>query len=84
MVGMVLDPNELIQYNREGVLGVTTVAHSSFGEAMLKVGLPGLGVSDLALEYIYDGLLRVIVDGTCVGGDVIKSQLLLHYREHAV
>ena len=44
---------------------------SSFGEALLNVGLPGLGVSDLALEHVYNDLFRFIADGAHVGGDVL-------------
>ena len=47
--------------------------HSSFGEALMKVSLPCIGVSDLALEHVYDGRFRGIAYGTHVGGGVIKS-----------
>ena len=54
-------------------------AQSRFFEALLKVDLPDLGVSDLALEHVYNGLIGGIVDGARVGGGiqyVLKTELL--------
>ena len=50
-------------------------AQSRFDEDLLRVVLPGLGVSDLVLEHVYDSLLlgTVLHMGHVSGGSVLKS-----------
>ena len=51
-------------------------SQSRFLEAILKVNLPDLCVSDLALKHVYNGILGGITDMTYVGGDILKTELL--------
>ena len=50
-------------------------AQSRFDEDLLRVVLPGLGVSNLVLEHVYDSLLlgTVLHMGHVSGGGVLKS-----------
>ena len=54
-------------------------AQPSVLQTVLEVSLPTLGVSDLALEHVYNGLIGGIADGAHVGGGiqyVLKTELL--------
>ena len=59
-------------------------AQSRFLEAMLKVNIPDLCVSDLALEHVYYSFLGGIADGAHVGGGVLKTKLLAHDWKHSM
>ena len=59
-------------------------AQYSFLQTVLEVGLPTLGVSDLALEHVYYSLLGHIADGAHVGGGILKTKLLAHDWKHAM
>ena len=59
-------------------------AQVSFDEALFNVVLRDIDVSDLLLEHVYNGFLGGIADGACVGGGVLKMDLLVHDRKHAM
>ena len=59
-------------------------AQSIFLEALLKVNIPALSISDFALEHVYNGFFGGIADGGGVGGGILKTELLTHGWEHAV
>ncbi len=51
---------------------------------MLEVSLPALGVSDLALEHVYDSFVGGIAGVAHVGGGILKTKLLAHGWKRAM
>ena len=59
-------------------------AQSRFLEAMLKVNLSDLFVSDLALEHVHNLLPSGTTDVTRAGGGILEMELLAHDWKLAV
>ena len=59
-------------------------AQSRFLEAMLKVNLPDLCVSDLALKHVHNLLPGGTTDVARAGGGILEMELLAHDWKLAV